>query len=66
MLQPTRTRELGEIVTVGNPIKVASSLVGQGTAALPALGEHTDEVLAGRLGLGAGELARLREHRVIG
>jgi formyl-CoA transferase len=66
MLQPTRTRELGEIVTIGNPIKVGSSLVGQDTANLPALGEHTDEVLAGRLGLGAEELASLREHRVIG
>ncbi len=31
----------------------------------PVLGEHTDVVLGGRLGLDAGELARLREQGVI-
>jgi CoA:oxalate CoA-transferase len=66
MRQPTATRELGEIVTVGNPIKVASSLVGQGPASLPGLGEHTDEVLRERLGLDERAIAELREEKVVG
>ncbi|MDL5159658.1 CaiB/BaiF CoA transferase family protein [Actinomycetospora termitidis] len=66
MQQPTVTRELGEIRTVGNPIKVASSLVGQGPATLPGLGEHTDEVLRDRLGLDEQAIAGLREEKVVG
>jgi CoA:oxalate CoA-transferase len=66
MRQETHNRELGTIRTVGNPIKVASSLVGQGPATLPGVGEHTDEVLHARLGLDDAAIAALREAKVIG
>jgi CoA:oxalate CoA-transferase len=66
MRQETHNRELGTIRTVGNPIKVASSLVGQGPATLPGAGEHTDEVLHARLGLDDAAIAALREAKVIG
>jgi CoA:oxalate CoA-transferase len=66
MLQPTETAELGTITTIGNPIKVASSLVGEGVPRLPSLGEDTDGVLRERLGLGDDELCYLRDHGVIG
>ncbi|GAA2863226.1 CaiB/BaiF CoA-transferase family protein [Pseudonocardia halophobica] len=66
MRQETANRELGTIRTVGNPIKVASSLVGQEPAALPGLGEHTDEVLRSRLGLDDAAIAALREAKVVG
>lgn len=67
MLVETHNRELGTIRTLGNPIKVASSLVGQtGNAALPGLGEHTDEVLRHRLGLTEAEIDALRESKVVG
>jgi CoA:oxalate CoA-transferase len=62
----TETRELGPIRTIGNPIKVASSPVGREPARLPALGEHTDEVLRERLGIDDRELRRLRTDGVIG
>jgi CoA:oxalate CoA-transferase len=62
----TETSELGPVQTIGNPIKVASSLVGQDpTRRLPRLGEHTDEVLRDRLGISDDELRRLRDDEVI-
>ena len=66
MRQTTVNRELGPIRTVGNPIKVASSLVGQEETTLPGLGEHTDEVLRTRLGLDERAVRRLREDKVVG
>ncbi|MCE3550991.1 CoA transferase [Pseudonocardia sp. RS11V-5] len=66
MRQETANRELGTIRTVGNPIKVASSLVGQVPATLPGLGEHTDDVLRTRLGLDDAAIAALREAKVVG
>jgi CoA:oxalate CoA-transferase len=66
MRQETANRDLGTIRTVGNPIKVASSLVGQEPASLPALGEHTDDVLRARLGLDDATIASLRDAKVIG
>lgn len=66
MRQETASRELGTIRTVGNPIKVASSLVGQEPTAAPGLGEHTEEVLRSRLGYGDATIAALRESKVIG
>lgn len=66
MRQDTASRDLGTIRTIGNPIKVASSLVGQEPTSLPALGEHTDEVLRTRLGLDDAEIAALRESKVVG
>ncbi|GAA4910980.1 formyl-CoA transferase [Actinomycetospora succinea] len=66
MRQETASRDLGTIRTIGNPIKVASSLVGQEPTSLPGLGEHTDEVLRSRLGLEDTTIAALRESKVIG
>jgi crotonobetainyl-CoA:carnitine CoA-transferase CaiB-like acyl-CoA transferase len=61
------SRELGTIPTIGNPIKVAGSLVGpQPTHRVPALGEHTDEILREHLGLDDEELGQLRRDAVIG
>ena len=66
MRRETHNRELGTIRTVGNPIKVASSLVGDDAVTLPGLGEHTDEVLRSRLGLDTDAIAALRQEKVIG
>jgi crotonobetainyl-CoA:carnitine CoA-transferase CaiB-like acyl-CoA transferase len=66
MRRDTTNRDLGTIRTVGNPIKVASSLVGPEPASLPSLGEHTEEVLRDRVGLDDATIAGLREAKVIG
>ena len=52
------------VLTPGNPIKM--SRVSEGPdVRMPWLGEHTDEVLAGELGLDAARLAELRDGGVI-
>lgn len=66
MLQPTLTRELGKISTIGNPINVGSSPVKDELATLPSLGEDTDDILRERLGLDDAELDKLRADAVIG
>lgn len=53
----------GPFTTLGDPIKVAGEAFELGLPA-PALGEHTDEVLA-RLGLSAAEIGGLRARNVI-
>ena len=55
---PTR----GKYLTVGNPIKLSDSITEVKRS--PLLGEHTDEVLA-ELGYSAGDLASLREAKII-
>jgi formyl-CoA transferase len=52
----------GKYLTVGNPIKLSDSVTE--VTRSPLLGEHTDEVLA-ELGYSPGELASLREAKVI-
>jgi formyl-CoA transferase len=48
------------MLVVGNPVKLSRVAEGPVTP-FPSLGEHTDDVLRGLLGLGDDELARLRE-----
>jgi len=53
------------LLVVGNPIKLSSVAEGP-VRRWPRLGEHTDEILGEDLGLGAAEIARLREAGAIG
>lgn len=52
------------VVVPGNPVKISGMADGP-DARVPWLGEHTDEVLAGELGLDAAAIARLRESGVV-
>jgi formyl-CoA transferase len=56
---PTR----GAYLTVGNPIKMSGSATK--VARSPLLGEHTDEILSGLLGLGPDEIAQARVEGVV-
>ena len=51
--------ERGSYLTVGNPIKLSDSPADVERS--PLLGEHTDEILASVLGLGADEIADIRK-----
>jgi crotonobetainyl-CoA:carnitine CoA-transferase CaiB-like acyl-CoA transferase len=53
------------LLVVGNPIKF-SDMPDEPSLEWPRLGEHTDEVLAADLGLGADEIAGLRSRGAIG
>jgi crotonobetainyl-CoA:carnitine CoA-transferase CaiB-like acyl-CoA transferase len=53
------------VLVPGNPIRMTDMAVGP-TRPPPRVGEHTDEVLGGELGLGPAELAALRADGVIG
>jgi crotonobetainyl-CoA:carnitine CoA-transferase CaiB-like acyl-CoA transferase len=55
----------GSVPGVKNPVRFSRS-PAQYTRAPPLLGEHTDEVLKERLGLSAGELARLHDSGALG
>ena len=57
---PTR----GTYLTVGNPIKLSDNDVPVERS--PLLGEHTEEILAGVLGLGAAEIETIRASGAIG
>ncbi|MCC5952941.1 MAG: CoA transferase [Acidimicrobiia bacterium] len=60
-----RTDEVDQPVLVpGNPVRMSKVAMGPETR-VPWLGEHTDEVLGGELGLGAERLADLRTRGVI-
>jgi formyl-CoA transferase/CoA:oxalate CoA-transferase len=54
----------GRVKSVGPPVRL-SDTPGRVRTPAPLLGEHTDEVLSGRLGLTPAELTRLRESGVI-
>jgi len=54
----------GTIKVVGPPVRM-SETPGSVRAPAPLLGEHTEEILRGRLALGDDEIARLRRERVI-
>jgi crotonobetainyl-CoA:carnitine CoA-transferase CaiB-like acyl-CoA transferase len=53
-------------VNVVSPCFRLSEMPGGVRSAAPLLGEHTDEVLRERLGLGADEISRLRRAGAIG
>ena len=55
---------LGRVKGLGAPFKLPASPGGPVRAA-PLLGQHTDEILKSRLGVDAGEIAKLRASRVI-
>jgi len=55
----------GSIRTTGPPVRL-SDTPGAVRRPAPRLGQHTDEVLRERLGMSAGEIARLRATKVIG
>ncbi|MGW3652082.1 CoA transferase, partial [Streptomyces sp. NPDC000878] len=55
--------ERGEFTTVGNPLKLSDSPTR--ITAPPLLGQHTEEILIGELGLGDEELRLLRSSGVI-
>ncbi|MGA0562618.1 formyl-CoA transferase [Ancylobacter sp. VNQ12] len=57
---PTR----GKYLTVGNPIKLSDNDVEVERS--PLLGEHTEEILAGVLGLGHAELERIKASGAVG
>lgn len=54
----------GEVPLVANPIRLSASPV-EYRRAPPTLGQHTEEVLADWLGLGAAELQRLKDKHII-
>jgi crotonobetainyl-CoA:carnitine CoA-transferase CaiB-like acyl-CoA transferase len=55
---------LGTVPMVRNPIRLSATPVEYGIPP-PMLGQHTDEILGELLGMGEGEIARLRELRVV-
>ncbi|MFJ4565177.1 CoA transferase, partial [Streptomyces caelestis] len=55
--------ERGTFTTVGNPLKLSDSPVDITTP--PLLGQHTEEILIGELGLGHEELPLLKTQGVI-
>jgi crotonobetainyl-CoA:carnitine CoA-transferase CaiB-like acyl-CoA transferase len=54
----------GEVTMVANPIKFSATPIAHDRGP-PLLGEHTDEVLREVLGLGAEEIAALRQEGAI-
>jgi len=57
--------KLGAVPSVGSPLRLDGARADADLPP-PALGEHTDEVLGGLLGIEAGEMARLRAERLVG
>ena len=63
MVQRLKSRSGEELLLLGCPIKLAEGEPALG--APPALGQHTDEVLAGLLGYDTDRIQRLRRERII-
>jgi CoA:oxalate CoA-transferase len=55
----------GSMTLPNSPIRLSRTPASVGTP-MPGYGEHTDEILGGWLGMGAGRLAELRDAGVIG
>jgi formyl-CoA transferase/CoA:oxalate CoA-transferase len=64
MVQTLPHAVAGSIQVLGTPVKL-STTPGVVRRSPPALGEHTDKVLMGDLGLATGEVAALRSARVV-
>ena len=58
------TPGVGRHRAAGSPIRIRNSARGQAAPA-PLLGTHTDEILAGILGLGTAEISRLHEAGIV-
>lgn len=56
--------QYGEIQTIGNPVNLSDSPVSYGLRP-PVLGEHTNEILGGRLGLSEQKISGLQARGVI-
>lgn len=57
-------RDIGPTLTAGTPIQF-SAVAAVPPALGPVLGQHTDEVLAGLLGLGSGAIGALHDRHII-
>jgi crotonobetainyl-CoA:carnitine CoA-transferase CaiB-like acyl-CoA transferase len=64
--QPLRHPLTGEVPYPGWPMSFSTGVPAHHRWVAPTLGQHNDEILGQRLGLGADELAALREQRIIG
>jgi 2-methylfumaryl-CoA isomerase len=56
---------IGSYLVPGSPLEFSAAPRTRPVRA-PILGEHTDEVLSDVLGLGSGEIGRLRDQRIVG
>jgi crotonobetainyl-CoA:carnitine CoA-transferase CaiB-like acyl-CoA transferase len=63
MVQELTHPQAGRVKALGNPVKMSATPPTLRTAA-PTLGQHTDAIL-GELGLGAAEIAALRDAKVV-
>jgi crotonobetainyl-CoA:carnitine CoA-transferase CaiB-like acyl-CoA transferase len=64
MLKTYQHSTAGEVPIIGSNYHFSDTPVDD-TRPPPALGEHTDQVLGGLAGLGAAEIAALREKKII-
>ncbi|MET0158071.1 MAG: hypothetical protein ABW279_01170, partial [Acidimicrobiales bacterium] len=64
--QPLTHPLVGEVPYPGWPMSFSAGVSHHHRWVAPTLGQDNDEILGGRLGLAADELAALREKKVIG
>jgi crotonobetainyl-CoA:carnitine CoA-transferase CaiB-like acyl-CoA transferase len=64
--EPVSHPVAGNFVTTGLPFRSAAGGRFRSQAAPPTLGQHNEEILAGILGLGAGDIGALAQRQVIG
>ena len=64
LFQTVRHPEVGEVLTPGSPIDFRS-LERLPVAPAPALGQHTDQVLAEALGLDSGAIGKLHDEGIV-